>query len=215
MLSHVSHTNRRRLRAELLIEWLNGTKGLAANKRVIDLIKTFQKLDQANLAEFPRARLFPQSRLRSTAAQRANARKFMALRRGLKRQLKRYSFAPEQERTLHGKWIVSWKHSSKAGATPIVVSVQGDEVTVNEGDAVLAFFRLGEEGCSDLVRECRLCSKWLIGRFKHQQFCSTKCQQQSYKSSDAWKEHRRRWMWDYRKKIAARDLARIRLARTS
>src|SRR5439155_18678252 len=134
----------------------------------------------AHAAEFPRVRLFPQSKLRATTAQLANVRRFMAVRRKLKGQLERYWFRPEQERTVHGSWIVLWKHLNKAGGIRIIVSQQGDEVPVNEGDAVLSLFRLGEEGYFDRIRQCRLCSKWLFARFKHQGYCSTKCQLRSY-----------------------------------
>ena len=197
--SHVSRTKRGESRAYFLIEWLNGTKGSLANKRVVDLIETFRELAEAQSAEFPRARLVPQSKLRATAAQLANVRKFMVVRRKLKSQLKRYWFQPEQEWTSRGSWIVSWRHSNKAGGIYITVSQQGDDVPVNEGDAVLNLFRLGEQGYFDRIQECQLCGKWLFARFKHQAYCSTKCQQQAYKSSEAWKQHRRDWMRGYRK----------------
>jgi hypothetical protein len=50
------------------------------------------------------------------------------------------------------------------------------------------------------LRRCSQCQKWLFARFRHQTFCSTKCQQKNYTQSDAWKAHRRAYMRRYYQK---------------
>lgn len=62
-----------------------------------------------------------------------------------------------------------------------------------EGEAVLTILRLNQEGISDRVRKCPSCGTWFFARFRHQQFCKTKCQQKSYRTSEGWKAHRRDW----------------------
>lgn len=59
--------------------------------------------------------------------------------------------------------------------------------------AVLRMVRLGQQGVLDRVQQCLKCETWFFARFRHQRFCSVKCQQSHYKSSEAWKAHRREW----------------------
>ena len=64
--------------------------------------------------------------------------------------------------------------------------------------AVEAIKLLGEEGQLERVRQCRKCKRWFYARVRHQEFCSTACQQSHYRSSEEWKEQRRKWMRRYR-----------------
>jgi len=185
--------------AEIVIAWLNHTQNRHANTRVVKLIDLLRELDQAERADLPRVRLGPWSKIRATKEQARNLKSLGVLRRRLKRLLRTYWFSPQRERTAHGRWIVSWKHSHHGSRLRIVVSEEGDEIPVSEGDVVLRLFRLGEEGYFDHLGRCRFCSKWLYARFKHQQYCSVKCQMNAYKSSEEWKRHRREYMRKHRK----------------
>jgi hypothetical protein len=69
-----------------------------------------------------------------------------------------------------------------------------------EGEALLTVVRISQMGVLDRVRKCPLCGKWFFARFRHHRFCQTKCQQEHFRDSDAWKEHRRAWMRDYYRK---------------
>ena len=62
----------------------------------------------------------------------------------------------------------------------------------------LLITHLAEQGLLDRVRQCGKCRTWFYARFRHQQFCSTKCQTSHYKGSEEWKAHRREWMRNYR-----------------
>jgi hypothetical protein len=55
------------------------------------------------------------------------------------------------------------------------------------------------------LRICKFrgCGKWFFRRYKHQGFCCTAHQQSDYRQSPEWKEHRRNWAKDNRKKKAA------------
>lgn len=64
--------------------------------------------------------------------------------------------------------------------------------------AVLHIMRLGQQGVLHRVRQCLKCETWSFAVFRHQQFCSVRCQQSHYKSSEEWKAHRRQWMRQYR-----------------
>jgi hypothetical protein len=68
--------------------------------------------------------------------------------------------------------------------------------------AIQCLVELAEEGRLGRMRECAKCSKWLCATFRHQRFCSIKCQQAHYRSSSEWKAHRAAWMRDYRLKTA-------------
>jgi len=67
------------------------------------------------------------------------------------------------------------------------------------GVALLNMIRLFEQGLIHRVRRCLKCKKWFYARFRHQQFCSTRCQQSHYRSSEEWKAYRREWMRQYRR----------------
>lgn len=93
---------------------------------------------------------------------------------------------------------------------PVLSRVDGstDKVTFNygcgdnpEARAVLALTRLGEHGVLHLIRCCAHCGKWFCARFRHQLYCSPQHQQSHYRSSEDWKEHRRKYMRGYRKLV--------------
>ncbi len=79
----------------------------------------------------------------------------------------------------------------------VVPFVAADTV---EGETLLIALRVSQKGVLDRVRKCPWCGKWFFARFQHQCFCQTKCQQEHFRDSDAWKEHRREWMRDYYRK---------------
>jgi hypothetical protein len=100
-----------------------------------------------------------------------------------------------------GRWELRWMYSGgirmsfyEAGQ----IFLFGMDVS----KAIRCLVQLGEQGLLNRMRECPKCGKWLYATFRHQKFCSTKCQQASYRSSEQWKAHRAVWMRDYRRKIA-------------
>ena len=65
-------------------------------------------------------------------------------------------------------------------------------------DAVLQIVLLGREGLLWRVRQCPACQRWFYARFRHQNYCTMRCQQGHYKRSPEWREHRRKYMRKYR-----------------
>jgi hypothetical protein len=72
--------------------------------------------------------------------------------------------------------------------------------------AVHQLMKLEDQELLERVRQCMCCGRWLFARFIHHKFCGQSCQLKSYKSSDDWKEHRRKWLKHHRAKARARSL---------
>jgi ribosomal protein S27AE len=73
-----------------------------------------------------------------------------------------------------------------------------------EGEALLTVLRISQKGVLDRVKKCPRCGKWFFARFSHQRFCRTKCQQEHFRKSAAWKAHRNQWMRNYYKQTRSR-----------
>lgn len=65
------------------------------------------------------------------------------------------------------------------------------------GQALLSAYHLSKMGVLDHVRKCPRCGQWFFARFAHHRFCQTNCQQEHFRASDAWKEHRKQYMRQY------------------
>jgi ribosomal protein S27AE len=104
-----------------------------------------------------------------------------------------------------GEWDVKWRYSRVDGPVPISHVVQEALFGMDESDAIRCLVQLAEEGLLERMRECPKCGKWLYATFRHQRFCSTKCQQTHYKSSEEWKSHRRVWMRNYRRHLVTKN----------
>lgn len=64
--------------------------------------------------------------------------------------------------------------------------------------AVLDIAKLAERDLLGRLKECP-CGKWIWARFSHQRFCSAKCREREFRSSEQWKEHRRQKAREYYK----------------
>ncbi len=77
------------------------------------------------------------------------------------------------------------------------------------GDATEAaeiFFYLGQDGYLDRLRKCNACGKWFYARVIHKFSCSVACQQKYFRTSKEWKERRAKYMRDYRRLQATRNV---------
>jgi hypothetical protein len=68
---------------------------------------------------------------------------------------------------------------------------------LSEAQVIQTIFNLASAGYLNRLRQCGHCQKWLYASKISQKFCSFKCQQKQYTQSEAWKEHRRRYMRQY------------------
>lgn len=69
--------------------------------------------------------------------------------------------------------------------------------------AISDIARIAQAGVLDRVKRCNAgqCRKWFFARFAQSKFCSTRCQQQTYKSTPKWREkHRAAAKQSYHKK---------------
>jgi len=78
------------------------------------------------------------------------------------------------------------------------VPVIGPGVSASLAEAVTCFLNLDSHMCLDRMRECRKCGKWFYARFRHQEFCATRCQQTYFWSTEEWKAKRREYMRRYK-----------------
>jgi hypothetical protein len=108
----------------------------------------------------------------------------------LERELKKYSFIPRAEVVVGGsgsssEWAAWWRWSNKK---------QERHLRMDPGEALQMVLKLTQIGYLSRLRHCTRCTKWLYARFRHQVFCSVKCQQKNYTESEVFKVHRRLYM---------------------
>jgi hypothetical protein len=107
----------------------------------------------------------------------------------LNRDLSRYLFRPLVSPTYDAnwhptRWLLTW-YSGRPGRKPIGKSWPLDRI-----------FDLARAGQLSRLRRCSRCRNWLYAKFRHQSFCSLKCQQKHYTETEAFKAHRRQYMRD-------------------
>ncbi len=109
----------------------------------------------------------------------------------VRRELRRHRFWPAlanvvspSSRTKGSKLDFWWSPVKRSGA--------------NMSAAVLTIQLLGTSGLLHRIQQCKKCSRWFFARTIVQKLCSEKCRKQLYKSSPQFKEHRRKYMRQYR-----------------
>lgn len=107
----------------------------------------------------------------------------------LDRELARYRFHLRARPGL--RWSVSWRIESRSRR------FRNERAALNDGQALRMILDLAQAGLLKRLRRCGHCRNWLYAKFRHQEFCSTKCQQKHYGGSEEWKAHRRAYMRDY------------------
>lgn len=107
----------------------------------------------------------------------------------LARELSKYRFVPYLSPTGAGAWTMEWQ----------VVRVGRQSSSRIETIALQLILSYATAGDLNRFRKCSDCSRWMYAKFRHQVFCSTKCQQRNYGKSEEWKLHRRNYMRKYRR----------------
>lgn len=108
-------------------------------------------------------------------------------------ELSQHRFLPYLWPGANRKWVVRWQiQNAKPRVKRPDVTIMDDS---NALQLILDFARAGQ---LNRLRRCNCCQRWLFAKFKHQNFCSTKCQQKHYSQSPEWKEKRRDYMRSYR-----------------
>lgn len=88
-------------------------------------------------------------------------------------------------------WLVEGIVQSRARRRGVVYGELGD------AEALHMILDLAKMGYLSRLRPCAHCQTWLYAKFRHQNFCSMKCQQKHYTQSEEWKAHRREYMRRY------------------
>jgi hypothetical protein len=112
----------------------------------------------------------------------------------LNRELAQHGFSPYTWFSTTGHWIVTWQIQSRA---PEKHKVHRGVMQLDDGAALQMILDLARAGYLNRLRRCSHCGGWLYAKFRHQHFCSTKCQQRHYTTGEDWKAHRREYMRRY------------------
>lgn len=112
----------------------------------------------------------------------------------LNRELVSYQFRPRAEVCVGGnghasEWATWWGRDSRERREP--------HLRLAPSEAVELILKLTGIGELNRLRRCSHCNQWLYARFRHQNFCSMKCQQKHYTQTDEWKARRRAYMRNY------------------
>jgi hypothetical protein len=104
----------------------------------------------------------------------------------LTRSLRRYSYYPFFFPTSEGVSDFHWSYTKE----------KPHEEFYDDSDAVLDLLELARQGLLERLKQCP-CGRWIWARFSHQRFCSSKCRERDFRSSEKWKEHRRQKAREY------------------
>jgi len=205
--------------AQLLICWLNSTRGTVRNRRITALIGLMREfLDFAEKHKKPR---WSESELKELGLKHniediglpwdgrlifgdnqfpnaGFALPLNSLGAKLRKAFLRYSVSPELFMVRGGRFLFAWRSANQEKRDRIYA--YGDVNDCNlfgEADAVCRIIEMSHDGYFDRLKLCR-CDKWFFAKFSHQRFCSVKCQQSEYRSDPEFRERRRRYFKELR-----------------
>jgi len=177
-----------------LIKFLNQTRTLRG-KRIVVILEKMLELEEMTRPIAPEEPMIAALEWKRTDPQKFKIHWEIEKRRAiLQRELSRYRFTPHAEVIVGGggrgpsQWMAWWKGDS--GTRP------EKQLGIVASEALEMILKLTQLGDLTRLRRCTHCHEWLFARFRHQDFCSTLCQQKSYTQTPKWKEHRRRYMRD-------------------
>ena len=204
-----------------LVRYLNESETQKEGRRIVRILEDMQALERL---EQP---VWGDSEEEMAFSQGPNARAMMVTRRGMsvphpllrkiapdkyRRQLEieerkhainqeltRNRFYPYVWPSVHRKWMVLWRIQPRA---PKRYQVHCGVLEMDDGLTLQMILDFARAGYLNRLRRCTCCNKWLYAKFKHQNFCSTKCQQKHYAQSAEWKAKRRNYMREYRQRTA-------------
>jgi len=188
--------------------YLNGGEDLEPRKRVIRLLQLMLKLENLEAPVWDEqiegptmidraGRSLINPVLKKMAPEKYKQQVLVdETQNSINRELAGLRFSPWVYCPFGKFWKVSWLLDGKAPKLPL--SRKG-VAQLDEGSALQFILDLARAGQLGRVRQCSCCGKWLYAKFRHQNYCSTKCQQDDYRNSDEWRTRRRLYMREYRK----------------
>ena len=194
-----------------LIQYLNYAQGKGADRTVLELLEQMLELDKMNRAfcsetEEERevewtvtkaGRTVPNPVLKKISPEKYRQELAVTDKTyQINRELSKYRFLP-QARSIGAPrpWTVVWKVLPNM---PTKARFRKRLFEFNDGTALRMILDFARAGYLTRLRKCLRCHNWLYAKFKHQEFCSTKCQQKHYAISPEWKAKRRDYMRRYR-----------------
>ena len=186
-----------------LIEFLNQT-GTSRGKRIVMILEKMLELEEMTKPIKPEEPMFTLVEWERTDPKKYQVHWEIDKRRViLEKELSKYRFTPHAGVWMGGggkspsQWVVWWKGNLRS-------EVERD-LRMRASEALELILKLTQVGDLSRLRRCTQCKEWLFARFRHQAFCSTKCQQKNYTQSEAWKAHRAAYMRNYYKRNFSRQ----------
>ncbi|SRR6266496_79119 len=177
---------------EDLLDLLNRTRGLRG-KRIVVILERMQEIEKMTAPIQPEEPMIVAESWRRTAPKKYKLHwEIEKARAILQRELSRYRFSPHAEVVMGGgglvpsQWAIWWKSDSSA--------MHEKHLRMTPSEALEMILKLTQLSELNRLRCCMQCNQWLFARFRHQKFCSIKCQQRNFAQTPEWKEHRRDYM---------------------
>jgi hypothetical protein len=178
-----------------LIKYLNETR-TARGKKIVAILEKMLELEEMTKSIKPEEPMIAAVEWERTDPKKYQVHWEIVKRTAiLEKQLSNYRFTPRAEVAMGGggqspsQWAVWWQGN--------LTSEWEKGLRMGASEALELILKLTQVGDLYRLRRCSQCQKWLFARFRHQTFCSTKCQQKNYTQSDVWKAHRRAYMRRY------------------
>jgi hypothetical protein len=110
--------------------------------------------------------------------------------RKFQRNLIQFRFRPFVSLYSGTEWEFAWECRRGSGTWEFADDPR------TEAAALFNLLRLAEAGKLRRVRRCD-CGKWLVARRSDQEFCSTRCRQRAFATTEKFKKRRREYMRKY------------------
>lgn len=196
-----------------LVRYLNDAQNHEADRSVLELLEQMLELDkmdrplwgetkeesQVPIMVTKAGRTVPNPVLKKIAPEKY--RQELAITEKtyeINEKLRRYRFLPRAWSTGQRPWLVIWEVLPNTGKK---AKLYDGLLELNDGMALRMILDFARAGSLNRLRRCLHCRKWLYAKFRHQDYCSTKCQQKHYAKSLEWKAKRRDYMRRYRQQM--------------
>lgn len=191
-----------------LLSYLDRGKGQKVSRRIVQTLEQMLALEKIKhpLWDEPGAATMagglPHPRFKKIAPEKYRQQEEIEkLRASINQALAMNRFLPHASPNDDGRWNVFWWSISRI---PKKLRVHRGVNDIDDGLALQLILELARAGYLNRLRRCSCCNKWLYAQFRHQNYCSTRCQQKHYAQSPEWKVKRRNYMRAYRQRTMGR-----------
>jgi hypothetical protein len=180
-----------------LTTYMNGS-GMPGRNRILDILHDMQRLESIEPAVFSeriegslrverKGRFEPNPKFKKVAPEKYRVQlEIDRLQASINERLARYRFWPHVLSPHQARWVVAWSPKRR-----------GAGYEMGEEKALEIILNLARAAHLNRLRTCTHCQRWLYAKFRHQTFCSTKCQQLQYTQTEEFKANRRLYMRRY------------------